>query len=253
MEQEIAQEQVQLIPGQIVFKNFETLKNEALELSEMVSEVIVTPDNVKQSKKLVSAVSKKIKDLESNRISIKKQMMEPYFEFEEKVKEIVHIVDEAEGIVRKQIKSIEEDERNEKKQKINDLFDKRMRMYWFRDLIPFDDFLKSSHLNKTTSIDLVEREMVEFLEKIEKDFLVLHQMEDKDRLISLYLDTKDLSESLALFNKEKERRQQIQRSQMVSSKKEEKKFIITVYEKKDLKMIQMFMTQNDIKFHVPEV
>ena len=253
MDQELSLKQIEVIPGSISFKSYQKLKKEALKLSERVSDVKVTEENVKESKKLVAAVAKRIKELQDQRILIKKTMLEPYEVFEEQVKEIVQIVNESEDLVRTQIRELEEQERETKRAFIEELFNKRISLYSFKNLFQVEDFLQSKHLNKTSKIESVEKEMVEFLEKIEKDLTLINTMENKERLLSLYLDVKDITIVLTQANQEKARLEQIRASQAVSSKSESKSFTFTVYDEKDFKLIKMFMDQNNIKFHAPEV
>lgn len=76
-------------PGTVLFPDYERLKLEAQELSAAVSELEVTDENIKLSKKMLAAVNNRIKEIESKRIQIKKDMLAPYNEFETQVKEII--------------------------------------------------------------------------------------------------------------------------------------------------------------------
>jgi len=248
MENELILQQIQMTQGSINFEGYEALKAEALDLAEIVSNIVVTDENIKESKKLMAAITKKVKEVDARRISIKKKMMEPYQDFEEKVKEILLIVNNSEDIVRNQIRELEEKERIEKRNFLEDLFNRRLSSYPFKDLFSFMDFLKPSHLNKTVTVDAVEKEMVEFLEKITKDLDVIELMPEKERLISFYLDEKDLGQAIALVAKEKERNEQIQRLQTMDESKAPCTFFIKIFDEKDYKMIKMFMEQNDIRF-----
>jgi hypothetical protein len=250
MDNELSLQQIHVTQGNIRFDSFEQLKKEATELSEKVSDVKVTEENVKESKKLVAAIAKRVKELESRRISIKKIMLEPYQEFEEKVKEIVSIVDNSEEIVRNQIRELEEKERFEKRDQLEELFNKRISQYSFKDFFTFFDFLKPSHLNKSVSVESVEKEMVDFLEKITKDFEVIEVMEEKERLISFYIDEKDLGQAISRLNKEKARTEQIMKSEWAKEIPKQKEWVITFFDEKDFKLVEMFMQQNQIKFHV---
>jgi hypothetical protein len=248
MENELTLQQVKIVQGSISFNNYESLKEEALELSEKVSSIIVNEENVKDMKKLIAAVNKKVKELDSNRIKVKKMMLEPYVTFEEKVKEIVSIVDESEEVVRKQIRELEEKEKEEKRQNLEEIFNKRIALYPFKDLITFSDFLKPSHLNKSTSFNSVEQEMVDYLEKISNDFEVMRNMDNFESLVSYYLDSKDLTKTLSRANEVKQREQKIKTSELVSEEPSKKIFHITLYEEKDFLLVKMFLEQNKINF-----
>lgn len=70
--------------GSILFPAYKKIKNDSLLLAQQIENIEVTEENVKQSKKLLAAVNKEVKNLESERVLIKKEMLEPYNEFEKK-------------------------------------------------------------------------------------------------------------------------------------------------------------------------
>src|SRR4051794_7228445 len=107
-------EKIVVKQGSIQFNDYENVKQQAIKLAEEIKTVEVTEDNIKQSKKLLAAVNKRLKELDDKRISIKKVMLEPYQLFEEQVKEIAAIVKDADQDVREQVKYLEEFERLEK-------------------------------------------------------------------------------------------------------------------------------------------
>ncbi|EAD5794130.1 DUF1351 domain-containing protein, partial [Listeria monocytogenes] len=147
--------------GSILFPAYKKIKSDSLLLAQQIENIEVTEENVKQSKKLLAAVNKEVKNLESERILIKKEMLEPYNEFEKQVKEIVSIVKTADEMVRQQVTQMEEEEREDKKLVLKRMFEKRIRMYDFKTYFTFDDFLENRHLNKSLSINKIESEMVE--------------------------------------------------------------------------------------------
>ena len=196
-------QQIQVIQGSVVFGGYDELRRQATDLANNIRTVEVTEDNVKMSKKLLASVNKRLKELEDKRISIKKTMLEPYQEFEEQVKDIVGIVKDADGFVRDQVNELEALERDQKEATLNDLFMKRKQMYSFGDLLDFrSDFIKAKHLNKTTTIESVEKEMVIFLEQIEKDTKVIEKMDKSSDLLYAYMETFDLADAMTKVQKD---------------------------------------------------
>ena len=246
-------QQIQVVQGSIVFSQFENIKQQAIQLADDIQTVEVNEDNLKQSKKLLAAVNKRCKELDDERIRIKKLMLEPYAEFEEQVKEIVAIVKEADATVRQQVKDLEEVERMDKQQQLAELFHKRKVLYTLGDLIPFEDFLKPKHLNKTTSIESVEKEMVDFLEQTEKDVKVLKSLPDVNAHVSAYIGQYDLALAMTQVNQENDRRRQIKQAQAKLKEPEAErqyKFIITG--EKDKALVEMFMRQNKINYEMEQ-
>ena len=71
--------------------NFEELKSEITNKANDYMSLVYTPDQMKEAKKDRAALRKFIAALEDKRKEIKKQVMIPYTDFEEKEKELVSI------------------------------------------------------------------------------------------------------------------------------------------------------------------
>lgn len=242
-------ESIQVVQGSIIFPEYHRIKSMALQLADALQSIEVNEETVKTSKKILAAVNKRCKELDDERIRIKKVMLEPYQDFEEQVKEIVGIVKEADATVRQQVKVLEEAERMGKETEIWAIWDKRIKQYKLGDLIPFTDFIKPKHLNKSTSIEAAEKDMVDFLEQTERDMKVLQRMPDLNAHVSAYIGTYDLAEALDQVNQEKERRKQIQDSQaQKKSVQAVKQFRYTIWGEKDATLLEMFMQQNKISY-----
>lgn len=245
-------EQIVVQQGFVEWNQYEDLKRQALELSENIRTVKVDPENIKESKKLLAEVNKRCKELDSRRIKIKNVMLEPYSIFEIQVKEIIGIVKEADEVVRQQVKQLEEEERQEKKQQLETLFNLRLKHYSFRDLFSFDDFLTPKHLNKTVTIETIENEMIDFLEKVTRDLKAIETMPNPEDILSRYIETKDLAAALTLQAQEMKRREQIEQAQALKKETEEKKieFLVSVhcYDRKELSLLSMLLDQNGFAF-----
>lgn len=251
---ELNAEQIVIQQGFIEWSQFEDLKAQALELAENIRAVNVDPENIKESKRLLAQVNKRCKELDSRRIKIKNAMLEPYQVFETQVKEIVGIVKEADEIVRQQVKQLEEEERQEKRQQIKTLFDLRLKHYSFRDLFSFEDFEQPRHLNKTVSIDMVENEIIDYLEKLTKDLKAIESMPNAKDILSLYIESKDLAAALTKQAQQMQRKEQIEKAQAFKEKDLDTIGLweFSVYDEKDAKLLEMFLQQNKIKYTLEE-
>lgn len=247
--------QIVVKQGVVEFKGFEKLKQEALRLSEQIEQVEVTDENIQGSKKMLAAVNKRVKEIENRRIAIKKEMLAPYDEFEKQVKEIVSIVKTADGVVRQQVKDLEERERMVKETKLAEIFVKRIRQYDSLDAFNFQHFIKPQHLNKSTSLISVENEMVEWLEKKESDMKVILSLPNSHDVLMEYLDTKDLSIAINIVNEREERKKQLEQVAPVKKAVEKvgQAFVITLTDEKDLLLVEMFMQQNNINYKTEKV
>ncbi|EPD2937591.1 DUF1351 domain-containing protein [Listeria monocytogenes] len=239
--------------GSILFPAYKKIKSDSLLLAQQIENIEVTEENVKQSKKLLAAVNKEVKNLESERILIKKEMLEPYNEFEKQVKEIVSIVKTADEMVRQQVTQIEEEEREDKKLVLKRLFEKRIRMYDFKTYFTFDDFIENRHLNKSLSINKIESEMVKWLTKIETELKVIETMPYADEIIAEYKETKDLAVSAQIVSDRHKAQEVIKEAKNdIKDNQLHSKITFTLFDEKDVKLVEMFMQQNKIKFEKVE-
>lgn len=255
MENELALDIQNIIvtPGTIEFNDFEKIKKQAHRLAAHIGTVEVNEDNIKTSKKMLAAVNKRVKELEDTRISIKKAINEPYKMFEDQVKEIVSIVKEADNDVRKQVRYLEEFERLQKEEELQQLFYKRSQFYSLGDVIRFEEFLQARHLNKTTSVEAVEKEMTSFLEKIAADYKTILKLPNAKDVLSAFIGRYDLGQALDIVNAEKEREEALKASGALKEiETDNHTFLLMIYEEKDFKLVKFFCEQNEIKFNVKE-
>jgi hypothetical protein len=248
-------QQIQVVQGSVVFGAYHDLKRQATELAEQIKTVEVTDENLKLSKKLLAEVNKRVNALEDKRKEIKNTMLEPYKEFEDQVKDIVGIVKDADAIVRDQVKALEEREREEKEMVLWELWHRRIKQYSFGEIVPFVDFAKPKHLNKTTSIEAVEKEMVQFLEKIEADLQVINQLNDVQDHINAYLNTYDLGQAMIIVKNEKERKEQIKKAVKPASASEKIGWLVSiqVHNQKELKLLEMILQEHQFDYTTEKV
>ena len=248
-------QQIQVVQGSIVFGAYKDLKRSATDLANNIRTFEVTEDNVKISKKLLAEVNKRVKQLEDQRIAIKNSMLEPYKVFEDQVKEIVNIVKDADVVVRDQVKALEERDREEKEMVLWELWHRRIKQYSFGEIVPFLDFAKPKHLNKTTSIEAVEKEMVAFLEKVQSDLNVINQLGDVQDHINAYLNTYDLGQAMIIVKQDKERKEQIKKVVKPAPASAKIGFLVSiqVHSEKELKLLEMILKENQFDYTTDRV
>lgn len=234
--------------GQIEFPDYSQLLEEAKFIASQIEKMEVTDDNIKETKKVLANVNKAIKKLNDKRIQIKKEINEPYETFAQQIKDIETIVKDADTLVRNQVRQMEETEREEKRKALQDIWDKRIDSYAFAKILSFDDWLESKHLNKTESMNKVEQDMTTWLEKVERDLVVLSNMEYKDELFEAYAETQDVAISMEIVRQSNEKKNE--RKQILQEETGIETFIVEVTCKKDLTMIEMFMKENGIEYKV---
>lgn len=176
--------------GGIQFYNYDEILSQATEIAELIKTVEVDEHSIKGTKKLLAKVNSRVNELEQERIRIKKELLSPYLEFEKQIKTITSVVKESDNELRNKVRELEEMERNQKYEVIATMYNKRNLRY--PDLLPIghDKFITEKHLNKTTSLNVIEKEMVQWLEQRQREVELIIATEGSS--IDTYYATVDL-------------------------------------------------------------
>lgn len=180
--------------GEVQFYNYDEILAQASELAELIKSVEVDDNSIQGTKKLLATVNKRVNELEAERIRIKKELLEPYMEFEKQIKTISSVVKESDNELRSKVRELEELERQGKRNIIEGLFDKRIKVYPNLYFLTSDRFIKPVHLNKTSSLNKVELELVQWLEQRKKEVDLINVTVGAD--LERYIETLDLVDAL---------------------------------------------------------
>src|SRR5699024_8751105 len=114
----------------------------------------VTEENIQTSKKLIASINKQIKELDKERLAVKREIMTPYDELNEKIQLLKSELNKGVTHINVQIKEITDREQEERKLQIKDLFIKYQKSYNAPQWLTFDKFLAKNPTlitNKATS------------------------------------------------------------------------------------------------------
>lgn len=244
MDRELIVKDIRYKTGVVNFNNYETYVKQAKKIASYIDSVELTEDNIKQCKNDLADARKVVKALDRVRIDIKKALLVPYDDFEKQVKCLQKIIDDADSKLRSQVKEIEEKEREDKKMRIKEVFDKRIAMYDIADYFddPFEMFLVPQYLNKTMSLVKVEKEMTMWLEHMQKDIDIIKIMDDADMIMADYIMTLDISEAI----ERNVRRKNI--SQVIKSDEAEETATFIVKGTANIKLTEILLKQNGVNF-----
>lgn len=168
---------------QVNFPAYEEYKEKAYAVAEYIYNMEPTEENIKETKATLAKARKLTDKLNRARIDMKKAILQNYTTFEQQVKEITGIIDDADKEIRAKVKDMEEAERQRKKEAIHELWLKRIPAYDY-DLLnavlpnAFDRWLTPKHLNKSTSMKSIETEMTAWLQKTLTEIETLRNMGD---------------------------------------------------------------------------
>lgn len=175
--------------------NLEQLKEELIPKLEKYNNLIVTEDSIKAAKDDKAALNKLKKAIEEQRISIKKQYLEPYNKLEAQCKEVVKLIDEPIQAIDKQIKSFDEIEKQQKYAAIEEAFTALNAPEW----VKISDVLNPKWENKTQKLDSLKTEMADSLNKLTEGFDKLSEMYGESPVylpvINRYKQIKDFSQT----------------------------------------------------------
>lgn len=129
--------------------NFEAVRDWLTEELAPYATMVVTEDSIADGKKTRAAIRKVGDSIDSQRKAIKKIWMKPYEDYEAKCKELTGIVNQAVGNIDGQIKAMENEIKEQKRQRLSVFFDDHS--YDVADFITFDDVFDPKWLNATFS------------------------------------------------------------------------------------------------------
>lgn len=235
-------------PGIIKFNDFERYKLMAANIADFVGEAEVTEENVKDSKRLVADTRKVVNGLKDKRIAIKKEILKPYLVFESQVKELENIVDDADRIVRNQIREIEEKQRDAKRTAVEELWRKRLLQYPSLAQIPdlMEKWFPGWVLNKTASMSSIEKDMTEFMEDRTKDIETIQTMEDSAELLTEYINVLYLPEAIRRVQSRKEAEKVVQ--QINAEEDREPEMTFTVIGEMSIELTKQFLIEECINY-----
>lgn len=159
--------------------------------------VVYTEDNMKQAKEDRAELNGLIKDIEDRRKIVKKIINEPYIVFEAELKDILALIQEPVGLIDKQVKAFEDQQKEEKKSKIRAAYDEVIGD--LESVLPFDKVFDSRYLNQTYKLATAQVDIKSKVEKARTDLETIDSLESKYKLNAkdVYIKTLDLSKALA--------------------------------------------------------
>lgn len=230
----------------IEFLGYDDIMEEAQQLANAMKETEVTPETIKENKALLAKVRARVRALDDERKLVKKQIMTPYDELNEKINNIKDVLAEGEQHVNAQIKAYNETERAIRKTQINALFMNYQASYKAPQWLTFDKYLAKNPTvltNKQTSNKRIRETIVNYFETFEKDYARLkHDVPDKEErsavLIAYAKNGFNMDEAIMDYMQMIAEKERLEREQQrVKEKKAPEIVILTGNENKNEKPI----------------
>ena len=147
--------------------NKEQIKEAVVNITEQYRGLSYTEEQLQEAKADRAKLNAIKKDISDRRVQVKQALLEPYEKFEAEVAEVVALIDEPIAMIDKQIVAYEERTKKEKRQSLEDFFEKSMVDIPVR--ITFDTIFNPKWLNRTASLSSCKKEIKKAIEDIVTD------------------------------------------------------------------------------------
>lgn len=147
--------------------NKEQIKEAVVNITEQYRGLSYTEEQLQEAKADRAKLNAMKKDISDRRVQVKQALLEPYEKFEAEVNEVVALIDEPIAMIDKQIVAYEERTKKEKRQALEDFFEKSM--VDIPVLITFDKIFNPKWLNRTASLSSCKKEIKKAIEDIVAD------------------------------------------------------------------------------------
>ena len=192
--------------------NFEEIKEALTAELELYKNLVFTEDTKADAKKTVAELRKLKKQISDKRIEVKKLYMQPYTDFEAKVKELDKLINEPITFISEQIDAFEQKRIEEKRELINDIYlelvSEREDIAGYAELNRVYD---SKWENASTSKKAIQEAITSYLDSVANDLAAIKSMESEYETKALirYKETGVLSDALLTIRQWEKQKEEI--------------------------------------------
>ena len=195
--------------GVIAIDNFDEVKDFLNAKLEDYRGIQFTEDTRAEAKKTVAYLRKLKTSIGARVKEVKKEYMEPFDSFEEKVAELYDLIDTPIEEIDKQVKEFEKKRLQEKKSLIRELYQEYVASV--TDLLPLERIYNDKWENATTTKKAIVTEMQERVSAVENDLSVICSMksEFEEQGLEKYRATLRLSDAISVMQTYEKQKQEI--------------------------------------------
>lgn len=201
------------------------LETNAKSILEKVKETLPNYDSKNYDEKNIdkaindrALLNKTSKALNSKRIEIEKQFMQPFENFKSIIKETTDLINEASSKIDGIVKDVENKVKAKKRTEIKNIFNKYIGE--LSQVLSIEKIFNDKWLNKTYKLDLIEKEIEEKINTIRNDLLAIGNLNSKYEveLKNDYLINFNLSEVITKNNELIKKEELLKTQQEISQK-----------------------------------
>lgn len=180
--------------------NFKDVK---AKLSEKMAEyqgAVFTEESKSVAKAELASLRKTREEVEKRRKEVKAQCLVPYNDFEEKVKELLEIIDEPICLIDSQLKEMEAERIRKRHGDVEKLY-AECAGEW-AEYLPLKEIYVKKWDNATTSLKQIEKELLAMAEKVASEIGIIRntQSEVVEDALQVYQKSRDLGAALTRIN-----------------------------------------------------
>lgn len=180
--------------------NFKDVK---AKLSEKMAEyqgAVFTEESKSVAKAELASLRKTREEVEKRRKEVKAQCLVPYNDFEEKVKELLEIIDEPICLIDSQLKEMEAERIRKRHGDVEKLYTECTGEW--AEYLPLKEIYVKKWDNATTSLKQIEKELLAMAEKVASEIGIIRntQSEVVEDALQVYQKSRDLGAALTRIN-----------------------------------------------------
>ena len=185
--------------------NYDQIKAYLEKQLKSYENIVYLDENIKDARYDKRVLSKLKKELDEKRREIKKAYMAPYMELEERIKELIELIDKPLNVISEFLNSIDEREKEAKKEEIKKYYDSISGDLggYAQEIFESEGFFEKGWLNKSVSVGVYQAEIKAKVESCIRDIDSIKKASGPNinALMSVYLKTLDM-EKVKEFKKE---------------------------------------------------
>lgn len=181
------------LPAEIQF-NFDEIKAEISEKLQKFENLVYTDEQIKEAKADRSSLNKLKKALQDEKTRRKKEYLKPFEDFENKINEIIKLIDAPVSLIDKQVKEFEEKKKADKRIEIGAFWETTEHPEWMTLARIFDE----RWLNATYTMKQIQADINGWINRINSEMETLEQLDSFSfEAIDVYKRSLDINQAIA--------------------------------------------------------
>lgn len=176
--------------------NYDSIKQEIINRLERYSNMIYGDNQIAIAKTDRASLNAFYRAIDEKRKEVKAECLRPYIEFERNVSELLDLINAPISLIDKQIKDYENEKKSEKKNRIEQYFEKTILTFRnLKDTVKLPMIFEDRWLNVTVSMKSIEDSIYNKLDKLDNDLNAIKKMnsEYELELLNEYFNTREMS------------------------------------------------------------